>query len=115
MHRRCARCLRRIIVIILLLVRVLSLKLLRIVALLLHRHRGIASRYTRRIDSSAGGIVLSLRRLTGRRSVVARMTVAIQKEGEQANETKSDNASDCASRNGTHGSAAFAAVGIGSG
>lgn len=95
--------------------RVLSLKLLRVVALLLHRHRRIASRYTRRIDSSAGGIVLFLRRLAGRRGVIARMTVAIEKESEQANETKSYNTSDCASRNGAHGSAAFATVGIGSG
>lgn len=47
MHWRRARRLRRVVVIVLLLLgRILSLELLRIVAMLLHRHRRITSRYT---------------------------------------------------------------------
>lgn len=119
MHRRRARRLRRVVVIVLLLLllllRILSLKLLRIVALLLHRHWRIASWYPRGIDSPSGGIVLSLRRLTSRRTVIARIAVAVEEKSSQANEAKSCYASNCASRNGTYRSTAFAAVGTGSG
>jgi hypothetical protein len=111
-----------VVVIVLLLRGVLSLKLLRIVALLLHWHRRvttlissrISSRDTRRIGDSAGGTVLPLRRLTSRRSVIARIAAAGKKKSGQANEAKSCNASNCASSNGAHGGAAFAAIGIGS-
>lgn len=120
MHWRCARRLRRVMVVVLLLLgRILSRKLLRIIALLLHWHRCIASlvssRYAQRIDSSAGRMILSLRRLAGSRGVIARITVAGEEESGQADETQGRNASNCASRNGTHGSAAVPAARIGSG
>lgn len=113
MHRRRARRLHRVIVIVLLLGRILSLKLLRIVALL-HWHRCITSlvsgRYTRRINSSTSSITLSLRRLASGRSIITSITAAVEKENGKANEAKGCNASNCTAHNGTHGSAAFAAA-----
>lgn len=123
MHRRRARRLHRVIIVVLLLRRILSLerllsrKLLRIVTLL-HWHRRIASlvsgRHARRIKSSTGSIILSLRRLARRRDVVARIAAAVEEERGEADETQGCNASNCASRNGAHGSAAAPAAGVGS-
>lgn len=96
---------------------------LRVIALLVHRHRGISSRHTRRIHSSSssstttcrGSRILILRGVSAQRSVrgsIPRVVSPDEEECRQANEPKRDDASDGSSRDGGDGRAAAAAVAL---